>query len=210
MALKITYQQNKQSRLLTLPLRHFVDGIKEIRLELLEAMPTNAGIINKTYFLFVMSKKILEKRQKSFMLGFRQGDKKEDLDRQIEFLRSHFPTHQLVTDIGSGINFKRRGLQTILERASKRELSQVVVAHRDRLSRIAFDLIQSILDINKVQLFVLDNSHHESPEQELAEDITSFVHVYSCKQMGRRRYSKSNDSIVSYQATNDNIQKVDG
>ena len=155
-------------------------------------------------------KETVDEKRKIIYARVSSRGQKEDLERQIEFLKHYFPTHELVTDIGSGINFKKKGIRSILERASKGELSEVVVAHRDRLSRLAFDLIEHVLAINKVQLVVLDKGNYESPEQDLEDDIISFIHVYSCKQMGRRRYSKSNDSIVSYQATNDNIQKVDG
>ena len=60
---------------------------------------------------------------------------KEDLERQKQYLLSQFPNHHLISDIGSGINFKRPGLHSLLERSSRGLVKEVVVAHRDRLCR---------------------------------------------------------------------------
>ncbi len=120
----------------------------------------------------------------------------EDLERQKDLLQSRFPSHLLVTDVGSGINWKRKGLQTLLERSLSGELEEVVVAHPDRLCRFAFELLQFIFETCGVQLLVLDREDGKSSEQELAEDILSILHVYSCKQMGKRRYSKPKDTAL--------------
>jgi predicted site-specific integrase-resolvase len=72
-------------------------------------------------------------------------DRKEDLDRQIQYLTEKYPDHEPITDIGSGINFKRKGLQKIIELAISDDLSEVVVTYKDRLCRIGYDLIEFIL-----------------------------------------------------------------
>ena len=120
---------------------------------------------------------------------------KDDLKRQISFLESKFPDYTIIKDIGTGINWKRSGLRTILELAMSKQLEEVVVAHRDRLCRFAFELIKWILEKNGVKLMVLDNKEHSS-EQELAEDLLSIIHVFSCKQMGKRRYKKKGNGVL--------------
>jgi len=110
---------------------------------------------------------------------------KEDLERQKELLRSHFPKYELLSDIGSGVNFKRPGLKTLLERASRGIVSEVVVTHRDRLCRFAFDLLQHILSLHSAKLVVLFNES-TSDEQELAEDILAINTVFICRMQGRR------------------------
>ena len=114
---------------------------------------------------------------------------KNGLKRQISFMQSKFPQHTIIQDIGSGINWKRTGLKTILEQAMSNKLQEVVVAHRDRLCRFAFELLHWILEENGVKLVVL-NEAIQSSEQELAEDLLSIIHVFSCRQMGKRRYKK--------------------
>lgn len=118
---------------------------------------------------------------------------KNDLQRQKEYLKSKYPDYRIIQDIGSGINWKRSGLKTILELAMQKKLETVVVAHRDRLCRFAFELIQWILEKNEVKLVVLNESIY-STEQELAEDLLSIIHVFSCKQMGKRRYKKEDNN----------------
>ena len=118
---------------------------------------------------------------------------KNDLQRQKEYLKSKYPDYRIIQDIGSGINWKRSGLKTILELAIQKKLETVVVAHRDRLCRFAFELIQWILEKNEVKLVVLNESIC-STEQELAEDLLSIIHVFSCKQMGKRRYKKEDNN----------------
>lgn len=119
---------------------------------------------------------------------------KDDLERQKDFFRSKFVDYELVCDIGSGINWRRKGLQTILDQSMQGLVEEVVVAHRDRLCRFGFELVEFILRKNKVRLVVLGNENAKSDTQELAEDIMSIIHVYSCKQMGKRRYKNKNNS----------------
>ena len=120
----------------------------------------------------------------------------DDLERQKDFFKQNYPDFRLVADIGSGINWKRKGLKTILERANKGLVTEVMVAHRDRLCRFAFELIEYILKLNNVKLTVLNqDSVGKGPniDEELSDDILSIIHVYSCRKMGRRRYNKSDE-----------------
>ena len=118
---------------------------------------------------------------------------RDDLERQIDRLKQRYPDHVVVQDIGSGINFKRKGLQTLLERCLRREIEEVVVAHRDRLCRFGFDLIKHVVEAAGGRVIVLDEENHKSTEQELAEDLLSIIHVFNCRQMGRRRYRKKQE-----------------
>ena len=114
----------------------------------------------------------------------------DDLSRQIKFLKTN-PEHAdyvLIQDIGSGINFKRKGLQTLLDSCLQRTIGEVVIAHRDRLCRFGFELIESLVTKSGGKITVLDNSHDRTSEQELADDLLSIVHVFSCRQMGKRNY----------------------
>ena len=132
----------------------------------------------------------------------------DDLERQKDFFKHLYPNHELVTDIGSGINWKRKGLKTILEQSMSGDISEVVVAHRDRLCRFAFELIEWILQTKGVKLIVLDNEDSKSKDIELADDILSIVHVYSCRNMGRRRYNTS-DNNKSEKNKDETISKTE-
>lgn len=134
----------------------------------------------------------------------------DDLNRQENLFKHKYPHHILVTDVGSGINWKRKGLWSILEQSMSREIEEVVVAHRDRLSRFGFDLFKGILERNGTKLVVLDDETGKSPEQELSDDVLAILHVYSCKRMGTRRYSLPKDQNFSKPTTEENSETVDG
>lgn len=117
-----------------------------------------------------------------------QGQK-DDLQRQVDHMLSRFPNHRIVTDIGSGINFKRKGLRSILELSAKGMVSEVVVAYRDRLCRFAFELLEWFFHLHGVRLVVLHESMDASSDSELAEDLLAIVNVFNCRVNGRRKYS---------------------
>jgi predicted site-specific integrase-resolvase len=119
----------------------------------------------------------------------------DDLERQIEFIKSQKPeyniSYKLISDIGSGINFKRQGLITILDTCLQNNIGEVVIAHKDRLSRFGFDLIKLIIEKAGGKITIINDERNKSTEQELAEDLLSIIHIYSCRQMGKRKYTKT-------------------
>ena len=120
----------------------------------------------------------------------------EDLNRQIKFVQKKYPKHRLITDVGSGINFKRQGLQEILELAMQKKLKEVVVAYKDRLARIGYELIKFIIAKNGGRIVVL-NENDVSEEQEFAEDIISIITVFSAKYYGSRKYKDKNNKNIT-------------
>lgn len=118
-----------------------------------------------------------------------------DLSRQIEYVRRpEYDDYILIQDVGSGINFKRKGISTILDSCIQGTVGEIVVAHRDRLSRFGFDLINLFVQKAGGKITVLENDKITTSEIELAEDLLSIVHIYSCRQMGKRSYSNKNKS----------------
>ena len=101
-----------------------------------------------------------------------------------------YPTAEIITDVGGGLNWKRRGLVTLLERLHRGDKLRIVVAHRDRLARFGFEVIQWMAERNGGELVVLDNRDH-SPQQELTQDILAILHTFSCRLHGLRRYRQA-------------------
>jgi predicted site-specific integrase-resolvase len=153
-----------------------------------------------------------EKKEKICYCRVSSRKQMDDLDRQKDFFRNKFPTHILVTDVGSGINWKRKGLTTILDKAMHGDISEVVVAHRDRLCRFAFELLEWIFERNGVKLVVLNEEKDHSSDQDLTDDILSIIHVYSCRKMGKRRYKNKNKENTSIPNSNTatSTETVDG
>ncbi len=132
--------------------------------------------------------------QKTNFIYSRVSSRKQmdDLARQTEYLqqrRPEYASYISITDVASGINFKRKGLQTILDACIQGTIGELVVAHRDRLCRFGFELVESLVQKAGGKITVLDNDGNKNTEQELAEDLLSIVHVYSCRQMGKRSYT---------------------
>lgn len=118
---------------------------------------------------------------------------RDDLDRQVEFMRQKYPQAEVIKDIGSGLSFKRKGLRSLLERLRGGAKLTLVVAHKDRLARFGFDLIKYLVEQNGGELVVLNQTVF-SPEQELVHDITSIIHVFSCRLHGLRKYKVTTDT----------------
>ena len=115
---------------------------------------------------------------------------REDLVRQVCFVRERYPNAEIVSDIGGGLNFRRKGLVSILERLHRGDKLRIVVAHRDRLARFGFELIHWLAEQNGGGILVLNNADY-SPEQELTQDILAILHTFSCRLHGLRRYENA-------------------
>ena len=113
-----------------------------------------------------------------------------DLQRQVAHMREFYPGAEIVADVAGGLNWKRKGLLSILERLHRGDKLTLVVAHRDRLARFGFELIQWLVEQNGGQVVVL-NQPDASPESELTEDLLAVLHTFSCRMHGLRRYKRA-------------------
>jgi putative resolvase len=146
-----------------------------------------------------------EAKAKHVVLYARVSSAKQraDLERQAEDLRvfqasrpsnvddGNNLTVDLVTDIGSGINWKRPGFTALLDRILRGECQEVVVAHRDRLCRFAFDLLERIAAASGCRIVVASEAHGKQDDpslttEELAEDLLAIVTVFGARHQGRR------------------------
>lgn len=114
---------------------------------------------------------------------------KDDLQRQINFMQEMYPTYEIISDIGSGLNYKRKGLKTILGYAHQGKISELVVAYKDRLCRFGFELFEHILQSQSNSKIVVLNKSNATKEQELTDDLLQILHVFSARSHGSRKYS---------------------
>lgn len=114
---------------------------------------------------------------------------KDDLMRQIEnmqtYLISQGKPFKIISDIGSGINYKNKGLNQLLDMAVNREVEKIVVLYKDSLVRFGFELIESICTKFGVTIEIIDSTE-KTGEQELVEDLIQIVTVFSCRLQGKR------------------------
>ncbi|MEH2363324.1 IS607 family transposase [Nostoc sp.] len=137
---------------------------------------------------FLKSKKLLSEYELCYC-RVSSNKQRDDLSRQVAYMHSLFPDAEIVKDIGSGLNFKRKGLQTILERLMRGDQFTLIVTCRDRLCRFGFELFEYMVKLNGGKILVLDNTVH-CPQTELTTDLLSIIHVFSCKMHGLRKYGK--------------------
>ncbi|CAM9693224.1 unnamed protein product [Ectocarpus fasciculatus] len=135
---------------------------------------------------------------------------KDDLCRQVQCFQNTHPEHEIVKDIGSGINFKRKGLLRVVDAILEGNVEEIVIAHRDRLCRFAFDFLEWICRRGNTRIVVQDQVIRSS-EQELTEDLVAIIHVFSCKLHGSRRYRNKGEKDTSKtgERTGESAQKVD-
>ncbi len=117
------------------------------------------------------------------------ASQKDDLKVQVDYLSSRYPGNECVTDLGSGLNFKRKKFLLLMERIAKGEINTIVVAHKDRLARFGFDFIEWFCNLNGCSIVVLNNTY-KTPHQELMDDFMSIMHCFSSKLYFLKRYEK--------------------
>ena len=113
---------------------------------------------------------------------------KEDLNRQCEYLRQKCPDHELIKDIGSGLNWKCKSFTSILEQLYWGDIEEVVVTHKDWLCHFAFELVEWIFVKHNTKIVVLgsDVNIDDTKSSELAEDLLSIVTIFMARHNGLR------------------------
>ena len=114
---------------------------------------------------------------------------KDDLERQVENLRTYLYAQgqpfEIIIDVGSGINYKKKGLQDLIRRIESNQVEKVVILYKDRLLRFGFELIETIAAIHGCKIEIVDTTQ-KSEQQELVEDLVQIITVFSCKLQGKR------------------------
>jgi predicted site-specific integrase-resolvase len=114
----------------------------------------------------------------------------DDLERQVNnlktYLDSKYTDYEIITDIGSGINYTKPGLRKLIEKINKREIDIIVVLYKDRLLRFGFELVEYFAKINNVEIEAIDKKD-KTLDQELVEDLVQIITVFSGKIQGKRK-----------------------
>ena len=156
------------------------------------------------------------KEKKDFIYARVSSSKQpEDLNRQIRDLETSYPGFQVLSDTGSGINFKRKGLKRLLQEIMRGNVRTVVVSYRDRLCRIAFELLEFVCDQHQTELLVHNKDKEGSDEKELLEDLMAITHVFSSRLYGKRSggsrkcHTKKRKECYSDEAADNSIKDLD-
>ena len=116
---------------------------------------------------------------------------KDDLERQIKYVTEYCIAKgyqfEIIQDIGSGINYDKKGLNHLIDLITNGEVSKVVVLYKDRLVRFGFELIENLCNKYETQIEIIDNTE-KNEEQELVEDMIQIVTVFSARLQGKRAH----------------------
>lgn len=119
------------------------------------------------------------------------SSQKDDLVRQTKQMTTKYPNYEVISDIGSGINFNRPGLRKIIRYAIEGRVSKLVVAYKDRLTRFGFDLIEDLIkEYSNGEIVIENNTDKKEPREELVDDVLQILNVYTAKMNGLRKYGK--------------------
>ena len=116
-------------------------------------------------------------------------NQKDELNRQIDNLKQYAYSKgysfEIITDIGSGINYKKEGLLKMINLVECGEVDRIIVLYKDRLIRFGYDLIEYICKLNDTKIEIVDNSTI-SKEQELTEDLIQIITIFANRLYGAR------------------------
>lgn len=114
---------------------------------------------------------------------------KDDLERQVQYVKEYMIAKgyqfEIITDIGSGINYNKQGLKRLIDMITNNEVEKVVILYKDRLVRFGYELIENLCLKYETTIEVIDNTE-KTEEQELVEDLVQIITVFSCKLQGKR------------------------
>ena len=123
---------------------------------------------------------------------------KKDLKRQVEYMEKRYPNNIIIKDIGSGLNYKRKGLQEIIVMAIGGEIQELIIAYKDRLTRFGYEMLEFLINkYSNGKIIIINNDEEQTPTEELTKDIISIMNVYFAKINGLRKYKNQikNDII---------------
>ena len=117
-------------------------------------------------------------------------DQKEDLERQKQVLELYCSrqgwTFEIISDLGSGMNYHKKGLKKLLEAILDEQVGRLVITHKDRLLRIGAELVFAVCEAKHVEVVILNQGEDTTFEADLAEDVTEIVNLFSTRLYGSR------------------------
>jgi predicted site-specific integrase-resolvase len=134
-----------------------------------------------------------EVRSERVVVGYSRvssHDQKDDLVRQTERLKAYLqdePRALLIADLGSGLNFQKRGLCKLIRLITAGRVERLVVTHKDRLLRFGFELIEKMVVAHGGTIEVLEDVRG-TDDAELAKDVLTIITVFSARLYGRRAH----------------------
>lgn len=125
-------------------------------------------------------------------------DQKEDLTRQKQMLEMFCASNgwpfETIADLGSGMNYHKRGLKILLHRILNENIRRLVITHKDRLLRFGAELVFALCEMRGTEIVIINQGKEPSFEEELAQDVLEIITVFSARLYGSR--SRKNKKLM--------------
>lgn len=125
-------------------------------------------------------------------------DQKADLERQIQVLSTFCVrngwAYEIISDLGSGMNYRKKGLKNLLDAILERRIKRLVITHKDRLLRFGAELVFALCENKQIEVVIINQGAETSFEEELAKDVLEIITVFSARLYGAR--SRKNKKLI--------------
>lgn len=125
-------------------------------------------------------------------------DQRDDLERQKQVLELYCAgkgwNFEILSDLGSGMNYRKKGLVRLLNLLVEGEINRLVITHKDRLLRFGAELVFAVCEMKHVEVVIINQGEDSSFEEDLAQDVLEIITVFSARLYGSR--SKKNKKLL--------------
>ena len=131
-------------------------------------------------------------------------DQKEDLERQHAMREAYCAAKgwraEVLKDLGSGMNYRKPGLNKLLEMILRKKMKRLVITHKDRLLRFGSELVFALCELQQIEIVIIHKGEQPSFEEELAKDVLEIITVFSARLYGSRSH-KNKQLMEALKAT---------
>jgi len=125
-------------------------------------------------------------------------DQKADLERQHAMLEAYCAAKgwrsEVIKDLGIGMNYRKPGLNKLLEMILRKQMKRLVITHKDRLLRFGSELVFALCAHQQIEIIIIHKGEQPTFEEELAKDVLEIITVFSARLYGSR--SKKNRELI--------------
>ena len=160
--------------------------------------PSKRRYYTHRQYLEYLGESKIEDKQNVIYARVSTKNQKDDLKNQLLFMKSYtnsngIPIHNIYTDFGSGLTYKRKNWNKLIDDCFDGKIGIIYISHKDRFIRFGFDWITSLLErYCNVKVVSIDDTT-TCPEEDLIQDLISILDVFSCRVYGLRKYKKKID-----------------
>ena len=138
---------------------------------------------------------------KKYTIGYARvssHDQKEDLVRQAQVIENFCVangwTYEIIQDLGSGLNFQKRGLKKLIQNICSAKIDRLVLTHKDQLLRFGSELIFSLCEEFGIEVVIMNQSQDTRFEDDLVQDVLEIITIFSARLYGAR--SRKNQKLL--------------